>query len=391
MKKIFSLLCAMVLVMSASAVNPIKKADLVVASQISQKADRSQRTRNFQSALLGKANSVMAQAPTRVQDEVIICDYAEAAGYDSYYGDGSWDITLYNGTTPVGLLSIIGDCDGTHIAGFYDLANADAYGYPGFGISFDGQTLVDATSGTFTIAYVSAGTDGPVYHITGTFVINGTTYTIDSDVEVFAYDYFYYEYYGYIDEIILQDDGGSSDPYAYDEQTNVTISYTSAEATLEYDDSYQALSGVVKIFIDKNDGSDELYLRAVYSTPLVGGVMPDGVYQITATEAEGTFLASSGYDGRYVYPCLYGLLGTSGGFTNAWFLVSGTVTISNNGQNIAVVATNSNGNTVNYTFTNAPQAVENVEGAVKAVKSIKNGQLVIEKNGVEYNAQGAKL
>ena len=36
-----------------------------------------------------------------------------------------------------------------------------------------------------------------------------------------------------------------------------------------------------------------------------------------------------------------------------------------------------------------PTAVENAEAAVKAVKVVENGQLVIIKNGVRYNAQGA--
>lgn len=39
----------------------------------------------------------------------------------------------------------------------------------------------------------------------------------------------------------------------------------------------------------------------------------------------------------------------------------------------------------------AESAVENVEAVVKAVKTVKNGQLVIIKNGVEYNALGATL
>ena len=37
------------------------------------------------------------------------------------------------------------------------------------------------------------------------------------------------------------------------------------------------------------------------------------------------------------------------------------------------------------------QAVNNVEATVKAVKTFENGQLVIVKNGVKYNALGAKL
>ena len=36
-------------------------------------------------------------------------------------------------------------------------------------------------------------------------------------------------------------------------------------------------------------------------------------------------------------------------------------------------------------------ALENAEGEVKAVKRVVNGQLVIEREGVRYNAQGAVL
>ena len=37
------------------------------------------------------------------------------------------------------------------------------------------------------------------------------------------------------------------------------------------------------------------------------------------------------------------------------------------------------------------QGIEDVDAAVKAIKTIKNGQLIIEKNGVQYNAQGAVI
>lgn len=37
------------------------------------------------------------------------------------------------------------------------------------------------------------------------------------------------------------------------------------------------------------------------------------------------------------------------------------------------------------------QGIEDVDAAVKAIKSIVNGQLIIEKNGVQYNAQGAVI
>lgn len=42
-------------------------------------------------------------------------------------------------------------------------------------------------------------------------------------------------------------------------------------------------------------------------------------------------------------------------------------------------------------FTYAATAVENVNADVKAVKSIKNGQIVIEHNGVKYNVLGTEM
>ena len=44
---------------------------------------------------------------------------------------------------------------------------------------------------------------------------------------------------------------------------------------------------------------------------------------------------------------------------------------------------------VQFTLEAIPTAIENAEEAVKAVKFFQNGQLMIEKNGVIYNAQGA--
>ena len=41
--------------------------------------------------------------------------------------------------------------------------------------------------------------------------------------------------------------------------------------------------------------------------------------------------------------------------------------------------------------TDFPTGINNTEEALKAVKSFENGQLMIEKNGVKYNAQGARL
>ncbi len=46
---------------------------------------------------------------------------------------------------------------------------------------------------------------------------------------------------------------------------------------------------------------------------------------------------------------------------------------------------------VTMTIGERAQGIENVDAAVKATKTIKNGQLIIEKAGVKYNAQGAVI
>ncbi len=44
-----------------------------------------------------------------------------------------------------------------------------------------------------------------------------------------------------------------------------------------------------------------------------------------------------------------------------------------------------------YTFGLYPQGIENAEDGAKAVKRFENGQLIIEKNGIKYNALGVRL
>ena len=74
---------------------------------------------------------------------------------------------------------------------------------------------------------------------------------------------------------------------------------------------------------------------------------------------------------------------------NAWFLVSGNVTITKEGV-ITVDALNSKGKKV-YCVLGATQAISNVNTNAAATKRIVNGKLVIEKNGVRYDALGTQL
>ena len=70
-----------------------------------------------------------------------------------------------------------------------------------------------------------------------------------------------------------------------------------------------------------------------------------------------------------------------------WFLTEGNVTVNADGS-IDVEAVNSYDRVIRCHLAAAP-GVENVEAGAAAVKRMVNGVLVIEKNGVQYNAQGA--
>ena len=70
-----------------------------------------------------------------------------------------------------------------------------------------------------------------------------------------------------------------------------------------------------------------------------------------------------------------------------WALIDGKVVINEDGS-VNVDATNCQGAAIKCTLGGA-QAVDSVNAAVKATKRVVNGALIIEKNGIRYNAQGA--
>ena len=78
-------------------------------------------------------------------------------------------------------------------------------------------------------------------------------------------------------------------------------------------------------------------------------------------------------------------------FGKVWYVNSGKVTVDEK-LNITVDALNSKGKAIKATL-KAPkdQAVENVETGIKARKTLKNDQIIIEKNGAEYNVLGTRI
>lgn len=114
-----------------------------------------------------------------------------------------------------------------------------------------------------------------------------------------------------------------------------------------------------------------------------------GVYAVDNSGNPGT--VSAGSVDQYIYGSFAGSLDDEG-YINIplWLIVEGTVTVTESGV-IEVAATNTWGQSISSRLGEYPESIDNVDANATATKAIRNGQLLIIKNGVEYNAQGTIL
>ena len=117
-----------------------------------------------------------------------------------------------------------------------------------------------------------------------------------------------------------------------------------------------------------------------------------GEYPLSTTGNPQTTLASIGLDANdYATYSIAGYANEYRQFTHIWFLVSGNVTVSENGD-IQLEALNSNGKTVRCHLKGSAQAIETIQaGATDTRKTLREGMLLIEKNQRTYNAQGIQI
>lgn len=122
--------------------------------------------------------------------------------------------------------------------------------------------------------------------------------------------------------------------------------------------------------------------------------MPAGEYAINNSHVEGTVSLSEGMDFTgAVYYSFVGYADDMNRLSAAWFLVSGTVTVNEEGI-ITIEALNSKGKAVKCVLGD-PNAVgirQTVSGhTASPQKRIEQGRLVILKDGIRYNAIGMEV
>ena len=172
-------------------------------------------------------------------------------------------------------------------------------------------------------------------------------------------------------------------PYLdYDEQD---ADFNENFETYEVSDKYLAKYGDLIVTASNANNARvglDLYIPEGEST------LTPGVYEASDSESPMTLYPGS-CDGSSVYYSFVGYTNEEG-IVNMWFPVEGTVTVDEDGV-ITVDAHNSYGRSIKAVLGTKPQAINNTNAANKVAKRLVNGQLVIEKNGVQYNVVGAEL
>ena len=193
----------------------------------------------------------------------------------------------------------------------------------------------------------------------------------------------------------------------YDLNTKQGLQYDMTEGSVErtYSDDdqvkfitdYVAQYGELYLDITAADGSDKISVAFLVEATDPAIVIPAGTYPITNTAATGTVFASPGVQDGSIYPSYYGVMHPQGGISvPCYFMVDGQVVVENIEGHLKVTIDALNSYDVPahivYEATQGDgTGLDNVGAEMKAVKMIKNSQLIIIRDGKAYNAQGAQV
>lgn len=169
------------------------------------------------------------------------------------------------------------------------------------------------------------------------------------------------------------------DPLERDKEADFDATLPTYEINKNYLEDYGT------IYVDARDGETVVALEfwvADGADDIVAGTYP-----INATFEPQTVSASRGMSfGGNLYYSFVGYADETNTFSDVWFLTEGEVVVDENGV-ITVNGKNSKGKTV-HAVLGITSGVEQLENKTAARKRIENNQLIIERQGVKYNALG---
>lgn len=181
----------------------------------------------------------------------------------------------------------------------------------------------------------------------------------------------------------------------YDAEYGVEKNYTAADVVeAEYLEGYD----IVYWQVEAADGSDMCALYFFVEKADADIVVPAGVYTIDDSMDYGTVYASTGCDPfQGVSPSVYAKYDGEYLSIPLWFMVGGTVTVEKieGKMQMTIDAVNSYDQPIHIKYqgaNNVPTALEHIQSPISnCQKLIKDGQLIIIRDGKTYNAQGAVI
>ena len=276
-------------------------------------------------------------------------------------------------------------------AGTYTLADNELKGLNLFqnqddfnAVFFGGEPYVFATA-TLTLSEVQDGKWRYAMLITDTI---GSEYTFD-----FAQDPHIVHYPIPVDPTEEKDK-----PYIDEQKTAVTVSVTLD--SLLWNTKSVSKDGILDIYLTQQK-ADVNGLRAYLHLGMyTDSEYPEaGSYAVNGSEENGTFSASLGRFGNVLIPCYLLLIDAEGWAHAVWYIVDGTIRIAYDAQQAPVLSgtcTTYFGSTINFTYGDIDNGVEDVvvesqKSKVESRKVVRDGQLLIIRDGRTYNAQGLQI
>lgn len=216
-------------------------------------------------------------------------------------------------------------------------------------------------------ANVVVAVSGTNATITGT--LKGQNYDNSSDVIEFT-----------LNLTATIEESGSGEGSEYD---NSEYDFIETFSTYDVDNQYLAQYGDLIVTATNANGASvglDMYIGDGEST------LTPGEYTISDSEEPMTIYPGS-CNGTNVYYSFFGYTNSEGYITDMWFPVSGSVIVSESGV-ISIDALNSYGKRILVRLGEWPEGIENTDAKAAALKVVRDGKLIIIKNGVEFNAQG---
>ena len=159
-------------------------------------------------------------------------------------------------------------------------------------------------------------------------------------------------------------------------------------------------NGYIYLALTAADGSDMAAFFFFAEEVDEDIIVPEGVYPIDSSEEYGTVYANPGVQGNGVWPSFYARMLEDGSLVvPLWLLVGGTVEVTKTEEGypyLEVNAVNSYGVEVHIVYDGTPvgTAVENTHDELskgKYQKLLRDGQLLIKRDGKTYNIVGAHV